>query len=257
MPGRVAGGDGAGRSRRRGPRRRAARRPAAAGRGPRRSSRGAGSRPRRRPSRGPWRRGSSTGASLGVEPAGVHRGDRLLVARERERVLVLAADVVLDRDALGVGAHVAVLDRAPQAVEDGRVDRAPRCRADSRTGRPGSRYGAPFIDLHAAGDASSASPARISAAASMIALRPEPQTRLIVVARGGVREAGLERRLARRRLAGAGLEDLAHQDVVDRRRSPGPGRPARRRPGWRRRRARRPGRRPARPRTCRSACARR
>ena len=59
---------------------------------------------------------------LGVEPAGVDGRDRLLVARERERVLVLAADALVDRHALGVGAHVAVLDRAPQPVGDGRVD---------------------------------------------------------------------------------------------------------------------------------------
>ena len=47
---------------------------------------------------------------------------------------------------------------------------------------PGTRYGAPFIDSIPPAIASSASPARISAAASMIALRPEPQTRLMVVA---------------------------------------------------------------------------
>ena len=101
----------------------------------------------------------------------------------------LAADVVLDRDALGVGAHVAVLDRAPQAVVDGRVDERRRRRGGSRSGRPGRRYGAPFIDSMPPATTTSASPARISAAASMIALRPEPQTRLIVVARRRVREA--------------------------------------------------------------------
>ena len=71
----------------------------------------------------------------------------------------------------------------------------------------------------------SASPARISAAASMIALRPEPQTRLIVVALVVVRQARPEGRLAGGRLAGAGLEDLAHEDLVDR--ACRPGRPAR------------------------------
>ena len=44
------------------------------------------------------------------------------MALERECVLVLAADVLADRDALGVGTHVAVLDRAPQAVVDRGVD---------------------------------------------------------------------------------------------------------------------------------------
>ena len=72
---------------------------------------------------------------------------------------------------------------------------------------------------------SSASPARISAAASMIALRPEPQTRLIVVALVVSGEARLERGLASRRLADAGLQDLAHEDLVDRgRRRAGPAR---------------------------------
>ncbi|MEA2578727.1 MAG: acetyl-CoA C-acetyltransferase, partial [Chloroflexota bacterium] len=59
---------------------------------------------------------------LRIETAGVDGGDRLLVAAQGERVLVLATDVLLDCDALGVGAHVAVLDGAPQAVIDGRVD---------------------------------------------------------------------------------------------------------------------------------------
>ncbi len=47
---------------------------------------------------------------------------------------------------------------------------------------PVSRYGAPFMLSIPPATTSSASPARISAAASMMALRPEPQTRLIVVA---------------------------------------------------------------------------
>ena len=47
---------------------------------------------------------------------------------------------------------------------------------------PGSRYGAPFIDSMPPAMTSSASPARISEAASMMAFSPEPHTRLIVVA---------------------------------------------------------------------------
>ena len=140
-----------------------------------------------------------------------------LVALQREGVLVRAADAVADRDALGVGAHVAVLDGAPQAVVDGRVDERRRRRGGSRTGRPGSRNGAWFMISMPPATTISASPARISAAASMIALSPEPQTRLIVVALVVTGQAGLERRLAGRRLADAGLEDLAHQDLVDRR----------------------------------------
>ena len=101
----------------------------------------------------------------------------------------------------------------------------------------------------------SASPARISAAASMIDFRPEPQTRLIVVALVRVRQARAQRGLAGRRLADAGLEDLAHQDVVDRASAGSPARstaariatPPSSTAGF-----------PTAPRrTCRSACARR
>ena len=187
---------------------------------------------------------------LGIEPARIDRGDRPLVARQRERVLVLAADVVLDRDALGVGPHVAVLDRAPQAVVHGRVEELARCRAGTRIARRAAGT-ARVHGLHAAGDATSASPARISAAASMIAFRPEPQTRLIVVAEVVSGSPAAQGRLAGRRLADSGLQDLAHQDFVDAG-ACGPARPARRPPGSRPRRVPRPGPRRARRRTCRS-----
>src|SRR4029453_4165494 len=84
----------------------------------------------------------------------------------------------------------------------------------------------------------SASPALISAAASMIDLSPEPQTRLVVVAlrpsgrpphttspAGGVARGGAgsarktrsPRCVASRRLTDPGLQDLAHEALVDRR----------------------------------------
>src|SRR4029079_4918435 len=59
---------------------------------------------------------------LGVETTAIERLVRALVAREGEVVLIGASHLVLDRDALGVRAHVAVLDGAPQAIGDGRVD---------------------------------------------------------------------------------------------------------------------------------------
>jgi hypothetical protein len=80
-----------------------------------------------------------------------------------------------------MGAHVTVLDGAPQAVVDGGVDE----RRVAQTGpkrAPGRRYGAVFIDSIPPATTRSASPARISEAASMMALSPEPHTRLIVVA---------------------------------------------------------------------------
>ena len=49
----------------------------------------------------------------------------------------------------------------------------------------------------------------------MIALSPDPQTRLIVVALVESGRPGLQCCLAGRRLAGAGLEHLTHEHVVD------------------------------------------
>ena len=148
------------------------------------------------------------------EPAGVHRGDRLLVARERERVLVLAADVLADRDALGVRAHVAVLDRAPQAVADGRVldlgvaEAVAEARARQQVRRAVHR-------LHAAGDR------QLGVAGPDLGRGEHDRLQAgaadAVDRRGGrrVREAGPQDRLSRRRLAGAALEDHAHEDVIE------------------------------------------
>ena len=49
----------------------------------------------------------------------------------------------------------------------------------------------------------------------MIALSPEPQTRLMVVADVVLGSPASQRRLPGRGLARAGLQDLAHQDLVD------------------------------------------
>ena len=75
------------------------------------------------------------GRDLGVEAAAVDRRDRVLVAAQRERVLVLAADLLVDRDALGVRAHVALLDGAPQTVVHRRVDELAVAQPHSRSWR--------------------------------------------------------------------------------------------------------------------------
>ena len=101
----------------------------------------------------------------------------------------------------------------------------------------------------------SASPARMADAPIITAFSPEPHTLLMVVALTPSGRPGLQRRLARGRLAGAGLEHLAHDRLVD---------PLRGDPGaldrgadGDRTRARWPGWSRARRRTCRSASGRR
>ena len=49
----------------------------------------------------------------------------------------------------------------------------------------------------------------------MTALRPEPHTLLMVSAGIDAGQAGVDQRLAGRRLAAAALHHLAHDDVVD------------------------------------------
>jgi hypothetical protein len=61
----------------------------------------------------------------------------------------------------------------------------------------------------------SASPARMACAASITALRPEPQTLLIVNAPTRVGHTGGDGGLTRRVLAEPGREHAAHDDLVD------------------------------------------
>ena len=206
-----------------------------------------------RPSSLPLRTGTGT-ISSSKRPASI-AAMRLLVALQRELVLVLAAD-------LGLGSR-----RARRACPCGRTrsrttGRRGRSRRPARRCRGGSRS-APWGSGTGPGSCSPCRPRPRSRRRrrgsrprpSMIAFRPEPQTRLIVVALVESARPRLEGRLARRRLADAGLEHLAHEHLVDlvgraRRR-------ARPRRGWRCRPASLPARRRASRRTCRSACARR
>ena len=63
----------------------------------------------------------------------------------------------------------------------------------------------------------SASPALIACEASITALRPEPQTLLMVSGRDRGRETGVDQRLAGGSLAGAALHHLPHDHFFDRR----------------------------------------
>ena len=188
---------------------------------------------------------------LGVETPRVHGRDRIHVTAQRELVLVLAADLVGDRHALGVGAHVALLDGAPQRVVHGRVDDRPVAKAIAEAGL-GQEIRRAVHALHAAGDdhvgvtgpdLGGAEHDRLEARAADLVDRRRARRH---------RQPAEEGRLAGGRLAGAGLDDLAHEDLVDR----GPVRQAAaldRRPDGDPTELDRRDSRPSRHRTCRSA----
>ncbi len=133
---------------------------------------------------------------------------------ERKGVLVLATDPILDGDTLGVGAHVAVLDRAPQAVGYGRVDELAVAEPIAEAGiRQEVRRA--VHRLHPAGDRD------LGIAGANLGGREHdrlhPRAADPVDRRGARRigEAGAECRLPGWGLSGSGLEDLAHEDLVD------------------------------------------
>ena len=136
------------------------------------------------------------------------------MAGQGEGVLVGAADVILDRDALGVGAHVAVLDRTPQAVVDGRVDQLGVAEAVAEAGAR-EQVGRAVHRFHAAGDRDLGVAGPDLGGGQHDRLESRAADPVDGRRRGRVGEAGLEHGLARRGLADTGLEDLAHQHLVD------------------------------------------
>ena len=132
----------------------------------------------------------------------------------RERVLLFAADAQVRVVALGRLAHRHVVERIGQPVVRHRVEQLDR--AELEAGRDfGSRCGALVIDSMPPATTVSNSPALISWSASAIASSPDRQTLLIVSAGTRHRDPGGHRGLAGRNLAGAGLQHLAHDHVVD------------------------------------------
>src|SRR5712692_6359303 len=79
----------------------------------------------------------------------------------------------------------------------------------------GTRYGASDIDSIPPATTTSTSPARMSWSARAMALRPERHTLLMVRAGTPGGDPGLDGRLSRCDLAGARLEHLAHDHVID------------------------------------------
>src|SRR5215213_8278384 len=136
------------------------------------------------------------------------------MAGECERVLVLAADLCLDRYPFGVGAHVAGLSRAPQAVDDGRVDEL-RVTQPIAEARLGQQVRALVHVLHTARHD------HLGIAGADLGRgehdRLESRSTDAVDGRRAqrVRQAGLQHRLSSRCLACPGLNHLAHQRFVD------------------------------------------
>ena len=79
----------------------------------------------------------------------------------------------------------------------------------------GSRCGALVIDSMPPATMMSCTPARISASAVAIALTPDRQTLLMVIDGSDIGRPGGDAGGAGGVLAGAGLDDLAHDQVVD------------------------------------------
>ena len=116
-----------------------------------------------------------------LEPARSVAPRGFLVAPRRELVLLRPADVVVLGDDFARVAHVALLERAPEAVVDHRIDDLavahPQPLADAR-----QQVRALLIDSMPPATAMSMSPVAMPCAASMTAFSPEPQTLLIVSA---------------------------------------------------------------------------
>ena len=152
---------------------------------------------------------------LGSEAALGDGRQRPLVAAQGVFVLLLAGDAALFGDRFGAHAHVVVVPGRPQAVEDDRVLHRGRAHAIAEAGFR-QQVRALAHALHAAGD----DQRRIAGADRVAGLVDRLEARgAHLVERGRIgrgRDARGDRRLPGRRLARAGLDDLAHDDLVDR-----------------------------------------
>ena len=163
---------------------------------------------------GPFARRDLERHDLVLEAAGLLRGLGLVLARHRELVLLLARHAVLLGDVLGGDAHVVLVEDVPQAVDDHGVDhlRVAHAKAVARAVqhvRRGLMFSWPPATTM------SESPLAIACAPSIAAFRPEPQTLLMVIAGTMSGRPARIDRLARRVLADARGEHLAHDDFGD------------------------------------------
>src|SRR5690606_17890711 len=150
---------------------------------------------------------------LVLEPAGLLRGFRLVLALRREFVLHLAGDLELPGDILGRVAHVVAVEGIPQPVADHRVDEAEIAHlvAGAQIGRM-RRLAHAFL-------AASDHDAAVAVHDRLPAKRDRAQARAaeLVDAPGRHfhRQAGIDRGLTGRILALRGRKDLAHDHFAD------------------------------------------
>ena len=137
------------------------------------------------------------------------------MALERERVLIDPADVIRDRDPLRMCTHVAVLDRAPQAVMNGGIDQrgVPEAIPEPRTRHQIWRE---VHVLHPTrdDDLGIAGPDLRRGEHDRLETRSTDTVDRRCTRRDG--ETRRQRSLARRCLTHTGLQHLAHEDLVDR-----------------------------------------
>ena len=163
---------------------------------------------------GPLARGHLVGNDLVPEAARLLRGLGLVLALDRELVLLLARDRVFLGHVLGGDAHVVLVVDVPQAVDDHRVDqlRVAHAKAVARAVQHVRRRAHVLLAARdhdvrvAAGDGLRAQHRRLEAGAADLVDGHR---------RDHVGQAGPDRRLARRVLPDAGREHLAHDDFGD------------------------------------------
>ena len=149
---------------------------------------GRGDSSRRTTMGSPFFCGTSIGNDLRFDVAGVHRAHGALVAFERELVLLLARDFVFFGDEFGGHAHVEVVVNVPQSVVNHGVDDFGVAECGSRCARRAADRGSWTSTPCRRRRRFRLSPSITPCAASATALRPEPQT-LLMVMRGDARVA--------------------------------------------------------------------
>lgn len=151
---------------------------------------------------------------LVAEAPALDGGDGLLLRSGGEGVLLLAGQAVLLRQVLGGDAHVVVVEGVPQAVLDHAVDQLRMAHAQAGAGA-GHDVGRQAHVLLAAGDDHLGVAAADRLGAQVQGLEAGAADLVQGHGRHADRQAGLDRRLARRVLPGPGGEHLAEDHFVD------------------------------------------